>query len=230
MGVNNSSRCVVKPVFDALESSGKILNFLRMVLPLPCFGEGPVKMFYEGHPKERVFCPRKEFLDWCRANPETLVNPELACERMEKNPAYSFEGGTHPDVYIETSVCNVVIEAKWTEPRITSHTTWRKEGERDQLLRHMDALTSCDPSDSGKRTFGLFLIDANGKISRDVVDSLFREEWYYMKSLPHRVHTGTWRTIKDNYCGVYTWQDIVKSLELDVPGCKLFSDKSPNLR
>lgn len=221
MGENNSSQCVVKPVFDALEDSRRVKQFLRMVLPPSFDGGNPVQMFYEGHPKERVFRPRTEFLDWCRAHPETLVNPELARERLKKNPSYVFEGGTHPDVFIESSVCNVVIEAKWTEPRITAHTTWRKEGERDQLLRHMDALTAFDTKTEEKPTFGLFLIDANGKISREIVDSLFKEDWYYKRSLPHRVANGSWKTIKNNYRGVYTWQELVDALHLKVSGCRL---------
>lgn len=221
MGVNNSSRCVVKPVFDALEASGKIICFLRMVLPSSFAKVNSIQMFYEGHPKERVFRPRPEFLDWCRANPEALVNPELARKCLKKNPLYVFEGGTHPDIFIETPCCNVVIEAKWTEPRITAHTTWRKEGERDQLLRHMDALTAFNVKDCEKPTFGLFLIDANGKISRDIVDSLFAEDWYYKRSLPHRVSNGSWRVIKDNYRGVFTWQELVDFVGLKVKGCCL---------
>ena len=218
MGKNNSSKCVVKPVFDELLRTKKLRSFLTMVLPKGV-AVGTVNedgVMYEGHPHERAIPPIPQFLDWCRNHTDELVNPLIAYKRVKGNPKYKFEGYTHPDVYIETSNIRVVIEAKWTEPRITSHTTWRKEGERDQLIRHMDALLPYDENDR-KPVYGLFLIDENGKISKNSLNNLFSQKWYFKSSLPHRLEDKTYKTIIDGFCGVYTWQDVKDSLNLSVP-------------
>ena len=219
MGKQDSSRCVVKPVFDELIGSGKINDFIKMVIPKKLSIGDIVEIRYSGHGGEKVIQPRPEFLEWCRHHPETLRNPDKARERLNKNPSYKFEGGTHPDVYIKTTMLTVVIEAKWTEPRITSHTTWRKEGERDQLIRHMDALLPFEPLKGNGRVFGLFIVDAHGKISQYVLKQLFASEWYFIRSLPHRVDNGSFREIMSGFCGVYTWQSIRKTLGLNNPSC-----------
>ena len=219
MGKFDSSRCVVRPVFDELIKTGKIKDFMRMVLPKKQSIGDVLAIRYSGHGGEKVIQPNSEFLDWCRRHPEALCNPEEARERLKKNPSYKFEGGTHPDVYIKTTRLTVVIEAKWTEPRITSHTTWRKDGERDQLIRHMDALLPFEPLKNTEEVYGLFLIDGAGRISQEVLKQLFASEWYFMRSLPHRVDNGSFRSVMSSFCGVYTWQSIRKTLGLVNPRC-----------
>ena len=120
MGRLDSSRCVVKPVFDELIKGGKIKDFVKMILPEVQLVGDILEVRYCGRNGEKVIQPRPEFLDWCRHHPEALRNPNKARECLMKNPSYKFEGGTHPDVYIKTTTLTVVIEAKWTEPRITS--------------------------------------------------------------------------------------------------------------
>ena len=217
MGKLDSSLCVVKPVFDELIQGGKIKDFVKMILPKMQLLGDIVEVRYCGHNGEKVIQPRPEFLDWCRHHPEALRNPDKARECLLKNPSYKFEGGTHPDVYIKTTTLTVVIEAKWTEPRITSHTTWRKEGERDQLIRHMDALLPFEPSKSNEKVYGLFLIDECGKISQDVLKKLFASEWYFSQSLPHRVYNGSVKDVMSGFCGVYTWQSIKRTFGLINP-------------
>ena len=218
MGKFNSSLYVVRPVFNEIVEDGKLEAFLKMVLP----DRGPVgdlkEIRYNGKlGGEKVLPPNSEFLKWCRRHPESLKNPDLARARLDSNENYKFEGGTHPDIYIKTSTLTVVIEAKWTEPRITSHTTWRKEGERDQLIRHMDALVPFEDSESNENVYGLFIIDGNGKISKSVLESLFQSDWYFMKSLPHRIGNGSFKSVMAGFCGVYTWQAIKRELNLANP-------------
>ena len=216
MGKNNSSKCVVQPIFKAMLKAGTIDRFLSMVLPQG-IETGAIEendVWFDGHEREKVIKPVDSFLEWCRKNPDKLVCPEKAVQCLEDNPRYKFEGGTHPDVYIECDKCIVVIEAKWTEPRITSKTKWRKEGERDQLIRHMDAL-----GDGDKDVYGLFLIDEYQKISKPVLEGLFKNDWYWQSSLPHRVDDGTWEKLKHNFCGVWTWQDVCAELNVELPSC-----------
>ncbi len=218
MGKFNSSKCVVKPVFDELLKDNTLISFLELVLPKR-IDIGEIRnVRYEGHPREKSFAPAPEFLNWCRQHPDELLNPELASEKVKVNPQYKFEGNTHPDVYIETTKIRVVIEAKWTEPRITSHTTWRKEGERDQLIRHMDALIPIqEDGDAPISVFGLFIIDAHGKISKSALEGLFHSDWYYKVSLPHRVDDGKYRRVMNGFAGVFTWQYIKNQLGLSEP-------------
>ena len=216
MGENNSSVRVVKPVFDELINTHKIGKFLQLVLPKDFSAGEVIEICYAGNPSEKVLAPRDEFLNWCRENPDKLKNPVEARKRLADDKLYKFEGHTHPDIYIETQQCYVGIEAKWTEPDITTHTTWRDVGERDQLIRHMDALIGAPYE---KPVFGLFIIDANGKISADSVLSRFSTDEYIMASVPHRINDNSWKELKKGFCGVWTWQKIRDQLELTEPTC-----------
>lgn len=222
MGRYNSSRWVVKPFFDKVIQKGKMSEFLKYVLPNK-FDIGsiiPQDIRYEGYEfegrkfGEKVVKPVPEYLQWCRDHAECLSKPELAKMKLAQNSKYVFERGTHPDVFIETSTLRLVIEAKWTESRITSHTTWRKGGERDQLIRHMDALLPFHGGDA-KKVFGLFIIDAEGKIQREDIVDLFNNECYFMKSLPHRVPKG-YEIVQKGFCGVFTWQQIGEAMNIHI--------------
>lgn len=224
MGKYNSSLRVVEPFFKRLLEDGKLCDFLEYVLPKGTnIGDADTakiyygKRGYVGSPGEKALKPPEEYLQWCKNHLDRLSNPELARERLNANDSYVFEGYTHPDVFIETSTLYVVIEAKWTEPRITSRTTWRREGERDQLIRHMDAVLSLSNEPVKKEVFGLFIIDANGKISKTFVEDLFKNDWYFKNSLPHRVENGSYQLIRDGFRGVFTWQDIQTRVGIFVP-------------
>ena len=222
MGKYNSSLFVVEPVFKRLLEKGRLCDFLEYVLPDETdIGDIDTKEIYygkggyDGRHGEKALKPPEEYLAWCRKNPTQLSKPELAKKRLNENEKYIFEGYTHPDVFIETSTLYVVIEAKWTEPRITSHTTWRREGERDQLIRHMDALLPLGDEPERKKVFGLFLIDADGKISKDHVEDLFSNERYIKRSLPHRCNA--YELINSGFCGVFTWQEIQEKTGIPIP-------------
>ncbi len=221
MGKYDSSRYLVSPVFDKLLEDGKLRSFLEYVLPerTDIGNIDTTKIYYgkggNGRHGEKALKPPAEYLAWCRENPNQLSKPELAKKLLKENENYIFEGYTHPDVLIETSTLYVVIEAKWTEPRITSHTTWRREGERDQLIRHMDALLPLGNEPMRKTVFGLFLIDANGKISKDHVEDLFSNERYIKRSLPHR--DNAYELINHGFCGVFTWQIIQETIGVPIP-------------
>ena len=101
-----------------------------------------------------------------------------------------------PDIYIETRTTIIVGEAKRTEDKLTTETTWLKN--RDQLIRHIDAVI-----DSGKEVYSFFLVE-----NKDLYNfENYSDIEYFKKSLPHRDEK-TVKKISDTYCGVTTWNDV----------------------
>ena len=214
MGKNNSSKYVVRPVFNEISKPDCLAAFLKMVFSKDIDARTIHKIKFDGHDKEEVISANAAFLEWCRAHTSLLKNPELANQRKDAKADYRFEGATHPDVYIEADNFYLVIEAKWTERKLTTSTTWSNH--RDQLLRHMDALLTPENISRGKQIFGMYIIDANKYIKKHDVELNLNCEEYYKKSLPHRQVDASYEMIKAGFLGVYTWQQIIKDLKLPV--------------
>ncbi len=132
----------------------------------------------------------------------------------------TFEGPTYPDAVIETPAAVIVVEGKFTESDITTHTTWM-EG-RHQMLRHMDG--AWEKVHATKRVFGLFAVEGDksnplspgGKWSS--AGERTRASTARATSLPHRNEKDQ-REIVAGFVGVVTWQAIV--LEFGLPNTLL---------
>ena len=133
------------------------------------------------------------------SNDENQKKTALSNLEKQKLPQvawYIFEGYTQPDIYIETRTTIIVGEAKRTEDKLTTETTWLKN--RDQLIRHIDAVI-----DSGKEVYSFFLVE-----NKDLYNfENYSDIEYFKKSLPHRDEK-TVKKIFDTYCGVTTWNDV----------------------
>lgn len=112
------------------------------------------------------------------SNDENQKKTALSNLEKQKLPQvawYIFEGYTQPDIYIETRTTIIVGEAKRTEDKLTTETTWLKN--RDQLIRHIDTVI-----DSGKEVYSFFLVE-----NKDLYNfENYSDIEYFKKSLPHR--------------------------------------------
>ena len=129
-------------------------------------------------------------------NQKKIALSNLEKQKLPQVAWYIFEGYTQPDIYIETRTTIIVGEAKRTEDKLTTETTWLKN--RDQLIRHIDAVI-----DSGKEVYSFFLVE-----NKDLYNfENYSDIEYFKKSLPHRDEK-TVKKIFDTYCGVTTWNDV----------------------
>lgn len=129
-------------------------------------------------------------------NQKKTALSNLEKQKLPQVAWYIFEGYTQPDIYIETRTTIIVGEAKRTEDKLTTETTWLKN--RAQLIRHIDAVI-----DSGKEVYSFFLVE-----NKDLYNfENYSDIEYFKKSLPHRDEK-TVKKIFDTYCGVTTWNDV----------------------
>jgi hypothetical protein len=132
---------------------------------------------------------------------------------LRDNPSredwHIFEGGTQPDVFIQTLDLVIVIEGKRTESGATKDTKWMSG--RHQIWRHID----CAWEVKGKReVFGFFIVEGLGQ-GCDVPEKWIRETEATMSkealasSFPHRGPEEQ-RTIHHCFAGITTWQRVCK--------------------
>lgn len=119
---------------------------------------------------------------------------------------YILEGTSNPDLFIETDELLIVIEAKWTEPTITSSTTYLEH--RSQMVRHIQGAleynrTSCE---NKKTVIGFYIVD-------DVKFVLKNKQLMSLRGFSGELQKETVpiankQEIIDCYKGYTTWQKI----------------------
>lgn len=103
------------------------------------------------------------------------------------------EGGSRPDVLIETNKFVFVVEGKRTEGHATDETSYFKG--RDQLLRHMDAaLDICN----GRRVYGITIYEEGLP---------FKKGGFSEESIPHRGRSFR-NLLESGYLAPVTWQQL----------------------
>lgn len=175
---------------------------------------------------EKILHPPKSRLSWCvkhlkdeglsglqSKSKEVYEKRELlkkGCQKTigealrllgeeKKSGWFVLEGPTHPDIYIETKNFIAVGESKRNEPHLTTSTTWFKD--RDQLIRHVDALL--DQDDIPQKKVFSFLITEEEYKELDYYEDLA----YFKKSLPHR-NLNAQKRAKESYLGRISWTDL----------------------
>ena len=121
---------------------------------------------------------------------------ELNNEHLPQKAWYIFEGYTHPDIFIETEIEIFIGEAKRTENKLTTSTTWMSE--RDQLIRHVDSVI-----DTKKKIYSFFIFENPNIYNLEN----YKKFEYFEKSLPHRDKLKT-KEIMDTFIGFTTWEKI----------------------
>ncbi len=149
-----------------------------------------------------------------------LVIRNLALEKLSQGCVSGnggwpvLEGDSKPDVFISTNNFICVVEGKRTESQATHHTSYF--GERDQLLRHMDA--ALEISD-GRPVYGVTLYE--GGLG-------FEPGRFTTRSLPHRSKT-IQEKLRRGYMKAKTWQQLqryfYKRFQLDLGYIKEIKDE-----
>lgn len=155
------------------------------------------------------YLKRKKFFD---GDPRTFKEAQALIQK-DNVPArewYVFEGYTVPDVFIETRSHIIIGEAKRTESKLTTKTTWL--GERDQLVRHIDSVI-----DSSKQVLSFFLfskLDFDTHFSQKMNN--YKNTEYLKRSLPHRNYSIIERIAK-TFIGYTFWEDVGKVFSIEYP-------------
>lgn len=229
MGIFNSTKTRVQPLFDYLSDDVDQLN--KFFSLFPGFRDRiarPVINIFYGE-TEIGIPPSLSILKWCIDNLDKLSIPmdygvsksspsypkrkelfannqniieeakRLLCQsRLPQKAWYIFEGYTHPDVFIETGDLILIGEAKRTEEKLTSATSWLKQ--RDQLIRHIDSVI-----DTNKKVLSFILLDPSQKEKYGLNN--YENLSFFERSLFHR-DKKTIKKCMDSYIGFCTWDEI----------------------
>lgn len=154
--------------------------------------------------------------DLCIPDKENQKSRQRACEdaikELNKNydnlsPTsrawYVFEGFTNPDIFIEAEDYIIVCEGKWTEPKITTHTTNLngKDEHRNQMIRHIQAALN----HKDKKVYAFYIVD----------EGCGYEETLKIEKFPKlvdgekiQINSPEREKIIEAYKGYITWQQI----------------------
>ena len=122
-------------------------------------------------------------------------------------PWYMFEGFTNPDIFIEGDDYVIVCEGKWTEPHITTTTTYLSSvGEyRSQMVRHIQGALNY----TNKKVFAFYIVDAKCGYIEDLTKESFSRQLAFetiQLSETEKVQ------ILESFYGYTTWQAIQEKL------------------
>ncbi len=222
---HDSSLTRVAPAFQVVGNSADNINAFfglfnaRKSVPLLEHGDC-YQVLYGKH--EKVLSPSPHRLRWLVEHPDELTIPgKPTCKKetfdlrkafLEGKPNKDvqqalqsgkfprwlrFEGPTHPDIFIETEKYIAVGEGKRTERQLTTSTTWCKE--RDQLIRHIDAILD---KRNGKPVFSFLIVENPDLYDDDLCR--FRSPDFFNHNLRHRSNEDV-RLAFESYLGVLTW-------------------------
>jgi hypothetical protein len=246
MGLQNSSRTRVAPVFNRLlERDRAGTSWLPRLLELPQHGSAqtapPTVSGLTRHgwwPNEVQLPAPAGLLAWLLENlphveaaagkraqlvagdPATLAEArELLARRSTTSTGrawFVLEGPTSVDAYFETPELILLVEGKRTERGPTTHTTYMAV--RHQILRNLDAAWNI----RGERAVvAMFIVEGRG--DEDEVPKDWQEFAIASTSvdalagsLPHRAAEER-AAIGDGFLGVTTWQIVCRAFGLPFP-------------
>ena len=122
-------------------------------------------------------------------------------------PWYMFEGYTNPDIFIEGDDYVIVCEGKWTEPHITTTTTYLcSAGEyRNQMIRHIQGALNY----TNKKVYAFYIVDAGCGYTEDLNKESFVRQLELETIQPEDIEK---EKISNAFYGYTTWQAIQEKL------------------
>ena len=150
---------------------------------------------YLGTPEERdaETLTAKRFID------EQYDNLEPKSKKW-----FIFEDFTHPDIFMEGPDYVIIIEGKWTEHKLTTHTEnlSNKSGEyRSQMIRHIQAAIHY----TNKKVYAFYIVDANSRYLNELTKDAFMDQ---MKKETIKMNDEIVQRTYDSFYGFTTWQKI----------------------
>lgn len=129
---------------------------------------------------------------------------------------YVFEGFTNPDIFIEGDDYVIICEGKWTEPHITTTTTYlSSDGEyRNQMIRHIQGALNY----TNKKVYAFYIVDANCGYTDDLTTESLQRQLECETIQPSKEEK---QKILGSFYGFTTWQEIKNK----IPQC-IFKEKS----
>ena len=233
MGKYNSSEHRIKPLMKQIENSQQNFEKFIGIIGLKNLGDPTEYRYADGdNNTEKALKPTKQHLMGLvkylsgkgtgnySVNGDNRIGlfdgdvskKELALSEIEDNydslPSrawYIFEGYTYPDLYIEGDDYIIICEGKWTEPHITTETTYLQAANgayRNQMVRHIQgALNSAE----NKKVYAFYIVDKNCGYTKDLEKDSFAEQ--VEKETIALSYSEKYDVIS-SYYGYTTWQDI----------------------
>ena len=122
------------------------------------------------------------------------------------------EGNSFPDVYIETDSEIIVIEAKWTESKTTTQTTYLEN--RNQLARHIQAALVLGEK-TNKRVISFYIVA--DRFLKDNPEIITRHGFEHSLS-NETIDIGDKQDIIEGYFGYTTWERLQEIIEIKFLG------------
>ena len=163
----------------------------------------PFKGSIKGQDRKNLFygtlTERKQACQKAKSELENNYDKLTAADR----PWYMFEGFTNPDIFIEGEDYVIICEGKWTEPHITTTTTYlSSKGEyRNQMIRHIQGALNY----TNKKVYAFYIVDANCGYTNELTKESFCNQ-LNLETIP--LGEIEKRAISESYFGYATWQDI----------------------
>ena len=122
-------------------------------------------------------------------------------------PWFMFEGFTSPDILIEGEDYVIVCEGKWTEPHITTTTTYLSSAEeyRNQMVRHIQGALQY----TSKKVYAFYIVDSECGYTNDLTRASFMAQ-LDRETIP--LDDMEKAQVANAFCGYTTWQEIQAKL------------------
>lgn len=149
---------------------------------------------------------------------ECTRTPKVNTAKLELGAAYSnnktslksawyvLEGNSQPDIFIEGNDYIIICEGKWTEPGITNTTTYIKSGQRNQMIRHIQAAINYN---SNKQIYAFYIVEKeyDGILEKDNFKALVETESSNFNDENNKDEAEKNRII-ESYYEFITWNDL----------------------
>ena len=239
MGIYNSSEHRVKPLMQKIESEPKNFEKLINIIGLTDFGHPKIFRYANGKINtEKALKPTKDHLlglikylfgkgaknypvngdNRIELLDGVVEKRDLALSEVERNydslplkAWYIFEGYTYPDLYIEGDDYIIICEGKWTEPHITTETTYLKTAKgayRNQMVRHIQGALN---SAGNKKVYAFYIVDKNSGYTKDLEKDSFAE---HVEKETISLSYSEKMDVISSYYGYTTWQDIEQIIDV----------------
>ena len=128
-----------------------------------------------------------------------------------RTPWYMFEGFSCPDIFIEGDDYIIIGEGKWTEPNITTKTSYLPV--RNQMVRHIQAaLNYAELNNKNKKVYAFYIVDE--KLGAKYLSKLKKEAFEKQLGLETiKIDAAEKEKIAEAFLGYTTWQKIEEKFE-----------------
>ena len=168
---------------------------------------GSGKILIVGEERESLFSGDYEKRVNAINKAKKLLSEEYDSLTPSSRKWYMLEGFTHPDIFIEGEDYIIVAEGKWTEPHITTTTSYLvNHNERNQMARHIQGALNYAAKNGNKKVYAFYIVDGDQDYANTLTGLRLDKEAVELNDSEKE-------EILNAYRGYTTWQKIENIFE-----------------